>query len=561
MKYGILFLVVITGLVTIMYLPFAYSDFLPDNKYIIQASGYLSGKQTTFDSSISLQVNSGTKSGSNTTLTLDNGLVTIANGHYFNSGKWQTMVLRDGRYLIIQGDAQDQNGNSIHLNLFGRIIDSNQDSSIYSITGKITGSETLKVIYSAKIVSTNAIITKPITVPSKTTEQQTSSSKVNVNIVFGASDINNQVHYSPSNVQIAPGTTIIWTNNDSVPHRIMSGIAKAVTIDQSVPIFTSDGKIVSGIIAPGDSFQYTVNEFDTTQSLDPKIAKRYNIPQSQIAGDITFFDPNYPFMVGIIAPLSQPIDHVKTVQINIIQGASNPNNGLFLSPSNLQVTPGTVVIWTNNDAIPHRILSGQISTTTEGMGGGPPSTTKNAPHFTADGRIDSGDIAPGQHYQVTISNSGSMQFYDPSFTWINGIIISSSTITQGTPIQISIASGSSSSKGTATQQQFNQYNTYYYPDTIQIVPGTAIIWVNNDSIEHTILSGVSTQKNENPFVPDGKIISGKIAPGQTFSVVINNTGIIRYYDPQYTWMNGIIISMPPTSSYTIGAQSHNPGLH
>ncbi len=151
-----------------------------------------------------------------------------------------------------------------------------------------------------------------------------------------------------------------------------------------------------------------------------------------------------------------------------------------------------------------------------------------------------------------------MNIFDPSFTWINGeIVVSSTPITLAPPVQISITLGSSLSKGTATQQQSNQYNSYYYPDTVQVVPGTPIIWTNNDSIAHTILSGVSTQTNTNPFTPDGKIVSGPIAPGQTYTAIINDTGIIRFYDPQYTWMNGVIISMPHTQSYVIGASTPN----
>lgn len=556
MKYVFLFLMVIAGLV--LYVPNAYSDFSTNNKYVIDASGYLSGTKTIFDSTIALQLTMGAKSGSTMQSTLDNGLVTIADAHYLNSGTWQTSILRDGKYFVIQGDAQDQNGNVIHLNLFGRIVDSNQDGSVYIITGKITGSETLKVSYSAKVITAGTTTTKstppPNTIPS-------ALPKVNISIVYGAYDINNQVHYSPSSyLQVSNGTTVVWTNNDSVPHRIMSGIAKAITANQSTPVFTSDGKIDSGTIMPGQSFQFTITNFDTTQSLDPRIATRYNIPQNQTAGDITFFDPGYQFMVGIIAPLSQSTTSAKTVQMNIVSGASNLNNGQFLLPSSLQITPGTTIVWTNNDSVPHRIMSGQLLTTTQGGSKG--SAPPKVPQFVSDGKIDSGNIAPGQHWSITISNTGSTQFFDPSFTWINGIVISSPpTTSQIHPVQISINAGSSNQKGTATAQTYNQYNNYYTPDTVQIVPGTTVVWTNNDSITHTIFSGVSTQRNDNPFTPDGKIASDKIAPGQSFTVVINDTGIIRFYDPQYTWMNGVIISMPPTQSYTIGATSHNPGLH
>ncbi len=548
MKYVFLFLMIIAGLATTLYLPNAYSDFSSNGKYLIDASGYLSGDKTIFDSSIALQITAGASDGSTMQATLDNGLVTIANTQYLNSGLWQVSILRGGNYFAIQGDAQDENGNIIHLNLFGRIIGSNQDGSVFSISGKITGSETMKVSYSAKILSTSNVTTKPITTPI----QNSSSPIVNISILSGASNINNQVHYSPSNVQVTLGTTIVWTNNDSVPHRIMSGIAKALTTDQSTTTLTSDGKIDSGVIAPGQSFQYMITSFDTTQSLDPRVAARYNIPQDETVGDITFFDPTYQFMVGIIAPLSQSTAQTQTVQMNIVNGASNSNNGQFLSPSSLQIAPGTVVVWTNNDSIPHHIMSGQLISTTAGAGGSAAGTTVS-PHFISDGNIDSGVIAPGQHYQTTFSRTGSTQIFDPTFTWINGIVISTpATTTQIAPIKISINPGSSLSKGSATQQTYNQYNTYYTPDTIQIVPGTPIIWTNNDSIDHTILSGVSTQKNDNPFTPDGKINSGSIAPGQSFTVVVSDTGIVRFYDPQYTWMNGLIISMPPTSSYVIG---------
>lgn len=553
MKYVFLFLMVIAGLVTVLGLPHAYSDFSTNNKYIVQASGYLSGNQTIFDSSMALQLTMGTKSGSTMQSTLDNGLVQISNSPYLNSGIWQTSILRDGKYFVIKGDAEDQNGNTIHLNLFGRIIDSNQDGSVYVVTGKIVGYETMKVSYSAKIISVNTIPTKPTTIPTTQTtpEQQPSSNQVGISIVYGASDQNTQVHFTPSNIQVAPGTTITWTNNDFVPHRIMSGIAKATTIDQSVPIFASDGKFDSGEIAPGKTFQFTVTDFDATSMLDPKVAQRYNIPEDQRVGDISFFDPTYPFMVGIIAPLIPPSTAQGTVvQMNIVSGASDPNNGKFLSPSSILITSGSTIEIVNNDSVPHLIKSGKLIST---YGSGPNTLDPSKqPQFTPDDILNTGTIAPGQHYRVAVTKVGTIQIFDPSFTWINGIVVSSTTTstTPISPVQISILPGSSSKIGSAVQQQFNQYNTYYDPETIQIAPGTPIIWVNNDSIEHTILSGTSTQQYAtNPFIPDGKIASGKIAPGQTFTAIINDTGIIRFYDPQYTWMNGVVISMNPTPSY------------
>src|SRR5437899_11736544 len=139
----------------------AYSDFSSDKKYLIQASGYLTGKDIIYDSTLGLQLGTSAWTGSNLLATLDNGVVEISGDSYLNSGTWQTTILRYGKYLVVTGDAQDLSGNTIHLNLFGRLIDSNQDGSVYSITGKITGAETLKVIFSAKVTPIGAFATQP----------------------------------------------------------------------------------------------------------------------------------------------------------------------------------------------------------------------------------------------------------------------------------------------------------------------------------------------------------------------------------------------------------------
>ena len=160
MKSHFVFLVlgIISFLSVIHFIP-AYSDFTSNTKYFVLSSGYLTGSQNIYDSTIALQITTGGQNGSNISATLDNGLVTITGDGYLNSGIWQTSILREGKFLVIQGDAQDPSGNIIHLNLFGRIIDSNQDGSTYLITGKITGIETMKVIFSTKIAS---IVFKPI---------------------------------------------------------------------------------------------------------------------------------------------------------------------------------------------------------------------------------------------------------------------------------------------------------------------------------------------------------------------------------------------------------------
>ena len=609
-------LMVIAGLLLILTIPNSYSDFASNNKYFIQATGFVSGTQNILDSTLDFQITSGAQSGTNMLATLDNGLVTIGSTNYLTTGSWQTTILRNGNFLLLQGDAQDQNGNIVHLNFFGRIVTSNQGGVIYDITGKITGAETFKVSYSAKVTQVGATTTSLSTsgtgtnlLPNSTTlngihcpagttpqysgcvpvksinycqyglaapnndlskctsniQNTTSSGKLTISIVPDAHEQYNpqQRYFSPSVVNINPGTTIIWTNNDSVPHRIESGTAKALIGNNSAPVFTPDGMFDSGIMAPGQSFQYTITSFPQRDYLSDAAITYLGLDPHQTSRGITFYDPSYPFMQGVIGEMPPPYTQTQTAQITILQGASEAINAKSLSPQSIQVTPGSTIIWRNDDTVAHRILSGHSQNarfSTQGAPGGQP----RSPYFIPDVIVDTGMIAPGQTYSLTTkSGTGSIIYYDSANTWLNGIVIISSTSGMP-PVQVSILPGAYSSQGSASQSNQHYYNQYYSPNTIQITPGTAIIWTNNDNVDHQIWSGVNTQSNINRFTPDGKIESLPIPPGASYEVIINDTGLVTFYDPGYTWMSGLIVSIPSVSGqqniggYYINA---NPFLH
>jgi len=537
MKLGLILLISITGILLTVSLPHAYSQLASDNKYLLQASGFVAGTQSIQSSEIDLQFSTGTNNNGNTPVTLENGLVSISGNNYLNSGIWSSTLLRNGQYIVITGDAQNSNSETIHVNIFGRLVQTSQEGSVYYFTGKITGTaEPFQVAYSAKISSTISSVTPPPTTPTQTPTPQ--GNTIQISISPGSYNTNNQNYFSPSSIQITPGTTIVWTNNDSVPHQIESGVVSTSTTNGKASL-TPDGLITSPVIAPKQTFQFTVTS----------------------AGTITFYDPTYLWMSGAITSKSEVATQAKTTQISILKGASTMKSGQTVSPPSIQITPGTTIVWTNNDFVPHTLLSGILSTTTQGQGG-TANPTANAPSFQPDGQINSGIILPGQIFQYTMSRIGTITFYDPTYTWINGVISSiSQTSTQSKPIQVSIQPGSYQSQGSASQQNQLYTNHYYLPTDLQIIPGATIIWTNNDTVSHRVLSGISTQKPDNPFTPDGKFDSGVLAPGQSFQFTLNDVGIIRFYDPTYTWMNGVIVSIPSSSSQIIAAPSHNPGLH
>lgn len=73
--------------------------------------------------------------------------------------------------------------------------------------------------------------------------------------------------YDPNPVQITPGITVTWTNNDTVPHTVTS------MLDNSDPRFWD-----SGIIPPGGSFSRQFND----------------------EGDFDYFCTLHPAMVGTV---------------------------------------------------------------------------------------------------------------------------------------------------------------------------------------------------------------------------------------------------------------------
>src|SRR5438445_3189016 len=173
MKLGLIFLISITGLVLTISLPNAYSQLASDNKYLLQATGFVVGTQNIQDSAIDLQFSTRQNNNGNTPVTLENGLVSISGTSYLNSGIWSSTLLRGGKFLAILGDAQNSNGDTIHLNLFGRLVENSQDGSVYYFTGNITGTaEPLQVTYSSKITSTVSTVTpKPTQTPTSQTQR------------------------------------------------------------------------------------------------------------------------------------------------------------------------------------------------------------------------------------------------------------------------------------------------------------------------------------------------------------------------------------------------------
>jgi len=65
----------------------------------------------------------------------------------------------------------------------------------------------------------------------------------------------------------------------------------------------------------------------------------------------------------------------------------------------------------NNDVVSHNIISGKENY-------GARHNTEFTSTFTPDGRISTGDIAPGESITITLDDAGFYRLYDPDYPWM-----------------------------------------------------------------------------------------------------------------------------------------------
>jgi plastocyanin len=92
---------------------------------------------------------------------------------------------------------------------------------------------------------------------------------------------------------------------------------------------------------------------------------------------------------------------------------------------------------------------------------------------------------------------------------------------------------------------FSALRCRFTPDNVTLPIGSEVVWFNSGNITHAITSNTTANIGLPSFS------SGPIFPGGRFSLVFNQTGTYRYYDPNYTpyltdgLMRGVVDVTPP----------------
>ena len=164
--------------------------------------------------------------------------------------------------------------------------------------------------------------------------------------------------------------------------------------------------------------------------------------------------------------------------------------------------------------------------------------SKDASVYGYTGRITTPDDTYKIIYTTKLSTFPKIETIQTTSEESNDLTI---YITRGSSSQGLVSSYIETAKITAQATAFTPTDSfslnYFSQDRISIEPGTTITIVNHDVVSHSILSGIEKPFDRNvPFIPDGRILTGEIAPGESVSITFDDLGIYRLYDPDYTWM-------------------------
>lgn len=85
-----------------------------------------------------------------------------------------------------------------------------------------------------------------------------------------------------------------------------------------------------------------------------------------------------------------------------------------------------------------------------------------------------------------------------------------------------------------TQGVVIMQNVTFLPQQVTVTHGNSVLWKNQDSISHTVTSGV-------PGTIDNKFRSGPIGPGQTYTFQFNDAGSFPYFSELDAGMTGTVV--------------------
>lgn len=249
----------------------SFAEISENQAFLLEGSGFAVTEESIRTSEIDLGLSSQKQSGSTINFVIEDGFVTLDNEE-FTISKLNGKFLRQGQYVRINGNIESSNGFDTSISFFGRLVEESKDASVYGFTGRITTTDdSYKILYTTKLSKLSKIT--PVSTDTKKSNELTlhilrgsSALKTADDITPGVNSAINVRFFSNDRISVQPGTTITIVNDDVASHSIISG--KENYGDRYNP-FEPDGRISTGIIAPGESVNITFENAGFYRLYDP----------------------------------------------------------------------------------------------------------------------------------------------------------------------------------------------------------------------------------------------------------------------------------------------------
>jgi plastocyanin len=233
--------------------------------------------------------------------------------------------------------------------------------------------------------------------------------------------------YDPDMAQVPTGSTIVWTNEDTVAHTVTSAVDAGSTFDSSLISAGSTFKLDTSSLKPAKYDYFCMVHPWMTASFE--LGKVTEQPEARLTEDAMASDPNSvipeqtpsetPVETTPVNPQEQPAptepvgtqptdEQVETggIMVSIASGASSPGcektNECF-NPDIITAIVGNTVTWTNDDTAAHTVTSGKDT--------------------TADGTFDSSLLPAGKTFSFKFESSGEYPYYCVVHPWMTGKVI------------------------------------------------------------------------------------------------------------------------------------------
>jgi len=249
----------------------SFATIPPNNAFTLEGSGFAVTEETIKISKIDLVLSTEKQIGSTIKSSIKDAFITLDDENFLAS-ELNTTILREGKYIRIDGIIENETGNEASAKFFGRLIEESKNASVYGFSGKITtDDQEYKIIYNAKLSKLVKINVTP-------TNSKNIEEKLTIHILKGSStqgadsyiglpfDTAKFRYFSQDRISIEPGMKLIFVNDDVVSHNILSG--KENYYDRYNQ-FTADGRISTGEILPGKSTSVTLDERGFYRLYDP----------------------------------------------------------------------------------------------------------------------------------------------------------------------------------------------------------------------------------------------------------------------------------------------------